>query len=143
MINPIYIVGTTQDSTQVYPSEAELSALTGYAKKTFTVRAVNGKPEFDIETVKYTDGKTKAYKSFTLKFNPESLPIDFPSANVDLEDFYFADLLLKPFLFIDLNGYKIKPKNLPNGKYLKVDLMSYSIAENDGTKGINMEFEIR
>jgi len=143
MISPIKIIGTNVDSSQDYPSSMELSVLDGYVVKTMSVRALKGKPEFDIETIEYTDNKTKSYKGVNLTFTPESLPIDFPSSTVELESFYFVDVLAKSYLFLDINNYALRPKDLPSGKVLKVDLTSYSLTENDGNKVISLEFSCR
>lgn len=143
MINPITIYGTDEDLTDTFPLITDLALVADVASAIVPVRTINGETKIDIDTVDYIGGSSKSYKDLTTTFSIELIDKDFPASSISISSFYFSNVLMKEFLFIDLKGYKLNPDGLDTSRAVKVSLLSYKVTHGDGFKTINIEFQQR
>lgn len=145
MIKNITFYGSETDISGSYSTKTAVAALSGVASVEYAVLTINGQPDFEFDETEYLGGAVKSNVTKKDIFKPELQPIPFPTNSIDLDTFYGSDVLAMPYLWVDLNDYKIRAKNLDTTYVIKVALTGFDVehdAEN-GVKKIKLELKAR
>ena len=106
----LYASNTDITSTE-YPTKAAVEALSP-ASKVFNATWTRGGVKMVDKTIQHLNGFVMGQRILRLTWEPESEPLDLPSAETDIVSYFGLDVVQKKYKWLYIPEYTIKPAAL-------------------------------
>ena len=149
MLQKIKIYGSDSNikllgKTVKYPTETSVLALSDVQSFELDVKGIYAQINSENETKTFWNKSKLIINNAEIAFNPQSMPIDYPSNVNTIESFFGLNVLKKKYKWVQLNDYKLMPSGATTGKVIAINVSGWAIADNgDGTKNIALTLSER
>lgn len=125
--------------TVKYPLETAVLALSDVQSFELDTKGVYAQLQVETDTKTFWNKTKLIINNAEISFNPQSMPIDYPSTVNTIESFFGLNVLKKKYKWVQLNNYKLMPAGATAGTVIAVNVSGWAIADNgDGTKNISL-----
>ena len=149
MLQKIKIYGSDTNirlngKTVKYPTETSVLALSDVVSFELDVKGIYAQINSENDTKTFWNKSKLIINNAEIAFNPQSMPIDYPSAVNTIESFFGLSVLKKKYKWVQLNDYKLMPSGAVSDTVIAINVSGWAIADNgDGTKNISLTLSER
>ena len=149
MLQKIKIYGSDTNiklngKTVKYPLETAVTALSDVQNFELDVKGIYAQINSENDTKTFWNKSKLIINDVEIAFNPQSMPIDYPSSVNTIESFFGLNVLKKKYKWVQLNDYKLMPSGATTGTVIAINISGWAIADNgDGTKNISLTLSER
>lgn len=131
--------------TVKYPLETAVLALSDVVSFELDVKGVYAQIQNNSDTKTFWNKSKLVINEPSIAFNPQSVPIEYPSTSNTFEAFSGINVLRKKYLWVNLYNYNLRPSGNTTGTVIAVNADGgWAIADNgDGTKNIALTLSER
>ena len=130
--------------TVKYPLETAVLALSDVQSFELDMKGVYAQLQVETDTKTFWNKTKLIINNAEIAFNPQSMPIDYPSTVNTIESFFGLNVLKKKYKWVNLYDYKLMPSGATTGTVIAVNVSGWAIADNgDGTKNISLTLSER
>lgn len=130
--------------TVKYPLETAVTALSDVQSFELDMKGVYAQLQVETDTKTFWNKTKLIINNAEIAFNPQSMPIDYPSTVNTIESFFGLNVLKKKYKWVNLYDYKLMPSGATTGTVIAVNVSGWAIADNgDGTKNISLTLSER
>lgn len=149
MLQKIKIYGSDTNirllgKTVKYPTETSVTALSDVQSFELDVKGVYAQINSENDTKTFWNKSKLIINNAEIAFNPQSMPIQYPTTSNTIESFFGLDVLKKKYKWVQLNDYKLMPSGAVSGTVIAINVSGWAVADNgDGTKNIALTLSER
>ena len=149
MLQKIKIYGSDSNiklngRTVKYPAETSVLALSDVQSFELDVKGAYSQLQVETDTKTFWNKTKLMINNAEIAFNPQSMPINYPSTVNTIESFFGLNVLKKKYKWVNLYDYKLMPSGAVSGTVIAVNVSGWAVADNgDGTKNISLTLSER